>query len=289
MQEISRPKINSVLQGLYGGDAELPFFRFEHFNTTEDLFAYTSADNYTFGDGNVGICYGFQYSKTDEHEWDLTLYFNDQQQMGGAGSIGIPNTQKAAYNPLQTTPDTSGFVDYLTRGYSTLHNLAANIALKMETGNNDARITILAAPMPASKSEEDSFTQVLTGVLPFLLLLIFIPPVYNTVFMLVKEKESRIKESMRMMGMKDLAYWLSWYAYYTMVSTLIVLLAWLVLLINCLTYSNSFLVLVFMIFYAQAVFGQIIFLSSLFENSKYSGLVGTLIYFGFNLVGIPVQ
>ena len=87
------------------------------------------------------------------------------------------------------------------------------------------------------------------------MLLIFIPPVYNTVFMLVKEKESRIKESMRMMGMKDLAYWLSWYAYYTIISTLIVILAWLVLLINCLTYSNSFLVLVFMIFYAQAVFG----------------------------------
>ena len=78
---------------------------------------------------------------------------------------------------------------------------------------------------------------------------------YNTVFMLVKEKESRIKESMRMMGMRDSAYWLSWYAYYSVVSTVIVFLAWLVLLINCIVYSNSFLVLVFMIFYAQAVFG----------------------------------
>ena len=73
--------------------------------------------------------------------------------------------------------------------------------------------------------------------------------------MLVKEKESRIKESMRMMGMRDSAYWLSWYAYYSVVSTVIVFLAWLVLLINCIVYSNSFLVLVFMIFYAQAVFG----------------------------------
>ena len=170
--------------------------------------------------------------------------------MGGPRSIGIPNTQNPAYNPLQTTPDTSGFVDYLTRGYSTLHNLAANIALMTETQNFDSRITLLSAPMPASKSETDSFTQVLTGVLPFLLLLIFIPPVYNTVFMLVKEKESRIKESMRMMGMRDSAYWLSWYAYYSVVSTVIVFLAWLVLLINCIVYSNSFLVLVFMIFYA---------------------------------------
>ena len=147
----------------------------------------------------------------------------------------------------------------------------------------------MTAPMPASKSETDPFTQVVTGLLPFLILLVFIPPVYNTVFMLVKEKESRIKESMRMMGMKDCSYWMSWYCYYTLVTTLIVFLAWLVLLINCMKYSNSFLVLVYMIFYAQAIFGQIIFLAALFENSKYAGLVGTLIYFGFNLLGIPVQ
>jgi len=105
----------------------------------------------------------------------------------------------------------------------------------------------------------------------------------------VREKESRIKESMRMMGMKDRSYWLSWYVYYTCISTVIVFLAWLVMLINTFPNSNGFLVFLFFLFYAQAVFGEIVFLSSLFENSKYSGLVGTLIYFGLQLMGIPVQ
>ena len=108
-------------------------------------------------------------------------------------------------------------------------------------------------------------------------------------FQIVKEKESRIKESMRMMGMKDSAYWLSWYVYYTCISTCIVILAWLVMLINSIPHSNSFLVFLYLEFYAQAVFGEIVFLSSLFENSKYSGLVATLIYFGLSLVGIVVQ
>ena len=36
-----------------------------HFDTKEDLFAYTSADNYTYTDGNEGVCYGFQISKDD--------------------------------------------------------------------------------------------------------------------------------------------------------------------------------------------------------------------------------
>jgi len=175
--------------------------------------------------------------------------------MGGPNSIGIPNTQKAAYNPLQTTPDTTGFVDYLTRGYSVLHNLAANVVLKIESGDDNAIITLLSAPMPASSNTSDPFTQVLTSTLPFFLLLIFIPPVYNTVFLMVKEKESRIKESMRMMGMLDSAYWLSWYVYYTCVSSSIVFLSWLILIINCIEYSNSFLILVFMFLYAQAVFG----------------------------------
>lgn len=122
-----------------------------------------------------------------------------------------------------------------------------------------------------------------------LLLLIFIPPVYNTVYLIVREKETRIKESMRMMGMSDTSYWLSWYVYYTVVSTVIVFLSWLILLINVINYSNSFLILVFMLLYAQAVFAQILLISMFFESSKYSNIVGALIYFAFNLLGIPVQ
>ena len=170
-----------------------------------------------------------------------------------------------------------------------MHNLAANVILKIETEDDDAIISFLSAPMPASNNTSDPFTTVLTSTLPFFLLLIFVPPVYNTVFMMVKEKESRIKESMRMMGMMDSAYWLSWYVYYSCISTAIVFLSWLVLCINCIEYSSKFLILIFMLFYAQAVFGQIVFLAALFESSKYSGLVGTLIYFSSSLAGIPVQ
>ena len=135
-----------------------------------------------------------------------------------------------------------------------MHNLAANVVLKIESTNENAKITMMTAPLPANNDSTDDFGQIITGVLPQLILLIFIPPVYNMVFMLVKEKESRIKESMRMMGMKDSAYWLSWYVYYTAVSTAIVLLAWLVLLIDCFKNSNPILVLIMMLFYAQAIF-----------------------------------
>ena len=127
-----------------------PDFEFKQFASKEELFEYTSSEKYPLADGNPGVCYGFQIAKDEDTKtWTTELYFNDQQSLGGPNSIGIPNTQKPAYSPLTTSPDTSGFKDYLGRGYETLHNLAANIILKLETGSKNAHITLLAAPMPS--------------------------------------------------------------------------------------------------------------------------------------------
>lgn len=92
-----------------------------------------------------------------------------------------------------------------------------------------------------------------------------------------------------MMGMRDCSYWLSWYVYYTLVTTVIVLLSWSVLMINVINFSNPFLILAFMLLYAQAIFPQILFITMFLESSKYSNIVGALIYFAFNLLGLPVQ
>ena len=85
--------------------------------------------------------------------YTLTLFFNDQP-MSGKGK-GIPETAKPAYDPLKTIPDTGDFTDYLTRGYSTLHNLAANVVLKLETNDATAKISVLSAPLPSSNDQTD--------------------------------------------------------------------------------------------------------------------------------------
>lgn len=175
--------------------------------------------------------------------------------MGGPNSIGIPNSQKPAYDPIATKGSAKGFTDYLERGYSVLHNLAANVVLKIETDTDNAKISLLSIPMIGSTGDSDAFMPFLSVLTPFLVIVIFIPPVYNMVSLMVREKESRIRESMRMMGMRDTAYWLSWYVYYLVISTIVVLLAWLVFLINCIEYSNSFLILISFWLYSQAVFG----------------------------------
>lgn len=121
--------------------------------------------------------------------------------------------------------------------------------------------------------------QALGLLLPLFLLLSYIPPVYNMTFKIVREKESRTKETMRIMGMTDLPYWLSWFVFYTTINTVVTTLAWAILLINVITYSQPMYLWIFFFLYGEAVFGQIIFLQSMFTSSKYAGIVSTVIYF----------
>ena len=123
------------------------------------------------------------------------------------------------------------------------------------TNKNDATISLMAVPEPSITDDYDYFNLVLARVLPLLVLAIYILPVFTTVSLIVKEKESKAKESMRMMGMNDFPYWMSWFVYYTLLNTLISLIAWSILFINVIGSSNPSYILIYIWLYGQAVFG----------------------------------
>lgn len=178
---------------------------------------------------------------------------------------------------------------YMQRGYAHLQNLFANFVLRQETGEANAMIVSMMAPVPTTTFINDPFAQVLAQLFPFFMLLIYIPPVYNMTFLLVKEKESRIKEAMRMMGMSDVPYWFSWFVYYAVINTCLSTIAWVILLINVISYTSVFIIWITIWLYGISIFGQIVFLQSFFESSKLSGLFATVIYFGSFLLTIVVQ
>jgi ATP-binding cassette, subfamily A (ABC1), member 3 len=121
------------------------------------------------------------------------------------------------------------------------------------------------------------------------MLFMYILPVFTIVSLIVKEKESKARESMRMMGMTDFPYWLSWFVYYTVINTALSLTAWGVLCINVIGFSNIYYVFAWIWLYGEAIFGQIIFMQALFQRSKFSGLIAAVVYFTLVLANIPVQ
>jgi ABC-type Na+ efflux pump permease subunit len=146
-------------------------------------------------------------------------------------------------------PRLINFEQYTQNGYSMLQNLIANLILKETTGKNDATISLMAIPEQAENQKLDAFSEVVSGVLPLLMLFMYILPVFTIISLLVKEKESKARESLRMMGMTDSPYWLSWLAYYTVLNTIISLFAWAVLCINVIGYSSPWWVLLWIWLY----------------------------------------
>lgn len=66
-------------------------------------------------------------------------------------------------------------------------------------------------------------------MLPFFMLLTYILPMYRLLSRMVSEKETKARESMRMMGLNDFSYWLSWWIYYFIIVTIISILVTAVL------------------------------------------------------------
>ena len=80
----------------------------------------------------------------------------------------------------------------------------------------------MVVPMRMPPWQRDDFAILLPEIFDAFIIVLYIPILYRTMYRIVAEKESKAKESMRMMGLKDFPYWASWYMYYTFVNMAIV-------------------------------------------------------------------
>ena len=208
------------------------------------------------------------------------------------GDNAIPSQAADPYDPLAVSQDWGSSIKYENSGYPYLQNLVANVILKKSTGNPEATISTVISPVPATKFDLDPFGEVVGTMLPFLIVIIYIAPVYNQVYLMVMEKESKARESMRMMGNTDFPYWLSWFTHFSLVNTVLSLICWGLLCINVVAWSNKGLVLLMFWLYGESLFGLIIFFQALFRRAKYAGLGAALIYFAgycmFPIVSDPL-
>lgn len=173
---------------------------------------------------------------------------------------------------------------YLQNGYSLIQNWAANTILQKATSKTDAQIATVVVPFKSPPTEVDFYPLVLFGVFPFFVQLMYIPFLYRTVNRVVGEKFTRAKESMRMMGMSDLAYWLSWWVYWTGINTAIATLCWAILIINVFQAKHGGIVWLFIWLFGQSLFGLLLIAQAIFSNPKQAASATSGIYFASSLI-----
>ena len=257
------------------------------FKTEKELVDYLGQD-YTYHMFGIGILndsiqnftYELRFSNSPRHQNDLIEWKDWHTEF-----IFPP------YEPLGPRDRISQFggsPGYYTEGFLTVQK-AIDFALISQIDPEVNQIDLLLNRFPFGPYMEDNFIIVLIAVFPYIIQLSFISTVILTAKAIVNEKETGLKEAMKLMGMKTWIYWLSWY-----IKTFIMLLPSLILMIICfkvklplkhggqaaiIDKTNTFILTLLFFLYASSLNTFIIMCSTLFKKSN-SAAAGTgIIYF----------
>ncbi|XP_028258937.1 ATP-binding cassette sub-family A member 1 [Parambassis ranga] len=138
--------------------------------------------------------------------------------------------------------------------------------------------------MPYPCYVDDVFLRVLNRSLPLFMTLSWIYSVAMIIKGVVYEKEARLKETMRIMGLGTGTLWFSWFIssmvpFLISAALLIALLKWG----DILPYSNPSVVFFFLMAFATATIMQCFLISTFFSKANLAAACGGLIYFGLYL------
>ena len=236
-------------------------------------FDYSIRVNFTYGFGDpssqvsVACLYGYNpgIPLNESVGWDdcQTVY-------------SIPST-KYYTSDLYRPQSTDYMYGYSYSGYATLQKMVDSYIFVQygEPTNVMASVSM----MPTSAYQTDNFQFVISSVLGIFYMLSFLYPVSRTVRALVVEKETRVKEGMKMMGLTDTVYNLSWLITTTTQMTLISGLITLVTGGSVFEYSNKILVFIYFEIFSLAAMNMCYLMATLFSRSKAASLLGPMIFF----------
>ncbi|XP_018099248.1 phospholipid-transporting ATPase ABCA1 isoform X2 [Xenopus laevis] len=168
---------------------------------------------------------------------------------------------------------------YIWGGFSYLQDVVEQAIIRVQTGV-EKRTGIYVQQMPYPCYVDDIFLRVMSRSMPLFMTLAWIYSVAVIIKGIVYEKEARLKETMRIMGLDNGILWLSWFI--TSLIPLLMSAALLVLILktgNLLPYSDPSVVFVFLSVFAVVTISQCFLISTIFSRANLAAACGGIIYF----------
>ncbi|KAF1431869.1 ATP-binding cassette sub-family A member 1, partial [Spheniscus magellanicus] len=182
---------------------------------------------------------------------------------------------------------------YVWGGFVYVQDLVEQAVVRVQTGAAP-RTGVYVQQMPYPCYVDDVFLRVLNRSLPLFMTLAWIYSVAMIIKGVVHEKETRLKETMKTMGLSSGILWLSWFLSsflpFLLSSALLVLIlkagcrargtAWLG---NILPYSDPAVIFLFLGTFSVATISQCFLISTFFPRANLASACGGIIYFSLYL------
>ncbi|XP_064252178.1 phospholipid-transporting ATPase ABCA7 isoform X1 [Passer domesticus] len=172
---------------------------------------------------------------------------------------------------------------YVWGGFVYIQDLVEQAVVRVQTGAAP-RTGVYVQQMPYPCYVDDVFLRVLNRSLPLFMTLAWIYSVAMIIKGVVHEKETRLKETMKTMGLSSGILWLSWFLSsfipFLLSSALLVLI---LKLGNILPYSDPAVIFLFLSTFSVATISQCFLISTFFPRANLASACGGIIYFSLYL------
>ena len=248
-------------------------YNYVFFESKEKLNEYITSEDY--GKPNKPtICFGIYFNKNGNKDYSASLhYFND---FISHGIEDVPNNLKEPNEEMQQGPNMNDILKYSNNGYIQIMNIIANYILKEECGE-ESYINYGFAVQKYDSYKYNEFSSFAGVYFTFFIILSYLCPLILYVLKMVEEKESRSKEVMKIMGMGEGTYFLSYFVEFFIIN---IIYAFVVgLIANLMFYQIPYIYIVLYLWlFGLNIFALAFFCQSFMDTTRLALIVSCLIY-----------
>ena len=147
----------------------------------------------------------------------------------------------------------------------------------------------IVKPMRTNEFVKDDFVVASKVILPIVMIVVFLLPIYRLISLIVTERMTRTKDMARSMGIKERSIWLSWFLYYLIGMTVVTITQALLLMYFVFKYSELLPVFAILWLYGLSLFGYVVCISAFFTRPTMASIVGSLLFFVSSFVDTIIE
>lgn len=265
-----------------------------YFKDQEAIQTYVKSESYgnpnTTDPGyNQSLCLGISFTNTEKGNWRYSVHYNTTGNPSWFDLMDLGQPQVIKFQ--QEIPMDYHWMNQIKSGLGMLQELISNLILRQEnaqTKEGYVASEVIMAPVKSytsSKLYDNTNKGDLSFFILFPLLINYLKFIYNV----VNEKERRITENLRNMGMSMYKHYASWIIFNTGILTLVTLL-WAILAKIFMFHQSNFILVFLLIFLPALTFQSIgVFVSAFFAKAKSAIIAGIVMFFLSDLVRSAAQ
>ena len=247
---------------------------FMDFNSIEDMENYIKDEKYGTEQMPL-VCFGMRLEEKD-NSYNYSLHYFDS--IFDEGVQDLKDIIEGPFDLFQSGPDMESYQKYQISGYSYIMKCINEYILKKETQNINATLNFGVVPMKYVNYKDDKFGEFIGFIIPFFLVIAYMCPLCLYIYRMVAEKESRAKEGMKIMGLTEGTYFMSYFLQYLIITICVCIIN--TIIIKLIFTKIPFYFLFIMLFlWAMNIFALAFCFQSFIDSTRYALILSLLLYF----------